>query len=52
MAASSDTEALDQLSAFTGTEITYPLRNLTERKVNFTTVIDAEDMLSEVYKFM
>lgn len=50
--AESDTAALDQLSELTGTEITYPLRNLTDRKVNFTTVIDAKDMLSEVYKFM
>ncbi len=51
-AASSDTNALDELSSLTNTEITYPLRNLTERKVNFTTVIEAEDMLKEVYKFM
>ncbi len=50
--AKSDTDALEQLSALTGTEITYPLCNLTERKVNFTTVINAEDMLNEVYKFM
>ena len=50
--ASSDTNALDELSALTNTEITYPLRNLTERKVNFTTVIESEDMLNEVYKFM
>ena len=50
--ATSDTDALDELAALTGTEITYPLRNLTERKVNFTTVIEHEDMLSEVYKFM
>jgi len=50
--ASSDTSALDELSALTNTEITYPLRNLTERKVNFMTVIDSSDMLEEVYKFM
>ena len=50
--ATSDTDALDELSALTNTEITYPLRNLTERKVNFTTVIESEDMLKEVYKFM
>ena len=50
--ASSDTEALDQLSALTNTEITYPLRNLTERKINFDKVIDPADMLEEVYKFM
>ena len=50
--ASSDTEALDQLSALTNTDITYPLRNLTERKINFDKVIDPADMLEEVYKFM
>ena len=51
-AADSDTAALDQLSALTNTEISYPLRNLTERKVNFDTVIEADEMLSAVYKFM
>jgi len=50
--ATSDTDALDELSALTNTEITYPLLNLTERKVNFDTVIDSENMLEEVYKFM
>ncbi len=50
--ATSDTDALDELSKLTNTEITYPLRGLTERKVNFDTVIDSENMLSEVYKFM
>ncbi len=50
--ASADTGALDDLSALTGTEISYPLRNLAERKVNFDTVIDSEDMLESVYKFM
>ena len=51
-AAKSDTEALDQLSELTGTEIAYPLRNLTERKVNFDTTIDPSEMLDVVYKFM
>ena len=51
-AATSDTAALDELAALTGTEITYPLLNLTERKVNFDTVIDSDKMLEEVYKFM
>ncbi|MBO5415742.1 MAG: threonine synthase [Clostridia bacterium] len=51
-AANSDTEALDQLSALTDTEISYPLRNLTERKVNFDSVIDPDQMLDVVYKFM
>ena len=51
-AADSDTSALDQLSELSGTEISYPLRNLTERKVNFDTVIDPSEMLDVVYKFM
>ena len=51
-AATSDTAALDELAALTGTEITYPLLNLTERKVNFDTVIDPSEMLDVVYKFM
>lgn len=50
--AASDTDALDQLSALTGTEITYPLRNLTERPVHFKTVIESADMLEAVYQFM
>ncbi|MBO7250660.1 MAG: threonine synthase [Clostridia bacterium] len=50
--ADSDTAALDQLSALTSTEISYPLRNLTERKVNFDTVIEANEMLENVYKFV
>ncbi len=50
--ASADTGALDDLSALTATEITYPLRNLAEREVRFTKVIDSDDMLEEVYRFM
>ncbi len=50
--ASADTGALDDLSALSGTEITFPLRNLAEREVRFKTVIDASDMLEEVYRFM
>ena len=50
--ANSDTEALDQLSELTKTEIAYPLRKLTERKVNFDSVIDASEMLDVVYKFI
>ncbi len=50
--AKSDTDALEQLSALTNTEISYPLKNLTERKINFTETIDAEDMLNSVYKFI
>jgi len=50
--ASADTGALDDLSALTATEITLPLRNLASREIRFDTVIEAEDMLKEVYKFM
>lgn len=50
--ASDGTAALDELSALTNTEISYPLRNLDSRKVNFNKVIESEDMLEEVYKFM
>ena len=50
--ASDGTAALDELSALTSTEISYPLRELDKRKVNFNTVIDTDAMLDEVYKFM
>lgn len=50
--AAEGTGALDQLSALTNTEISYPLRGLSDRRVNFKTVIESEDMLGEVYKFM
>ncbi len=50
--ASEGTTALDELSALTNTEISYPLRNLAERHINFRTVIDTEEMLEEVFKFM
>ena len=50
--ASADTGALDDLSALTNTEISYPLRNLSERKVIFNTVIESDEMLEAVYKFM
>jgi threonine synthase len=50
--AAEDTKALDQLSELTNTEIVYPLRALAERKINFDKVIEAGDMLDEVYKFM
>ena len=50
--ASEDTKALDQLSELTNTEIVYPLRALAERKINFDKVIDSNEMLEEVYKFM
>ncbi len=50
--ASADTGALDDLSAFTNTEISYPLRNLAQRKINFSTTIESHEMLEAVYKFM
>ncbi len=46
------TAALDALSELTDTEISYPLKGLDTRKVNFDKVIDKEDMLKEVYNFM
>ncbi|MBQ9085886.1 MAG: threonine synthase [Clostridia bacterium] len=50
--ASADTGALDDLSALTGTEITLPLRNLAQRPIRFEQIIEADEMLNEVYKFM
>ena len=50
--ASADTGALNDLSALTSTEITYPLRDLDKREIRFTTVIDHDKMLEEVYKFI
>ena len=50
--ASDGTAALDELSALTSTEISYPLRELDKRKVNFNRVIESDAMLEEVYKFM
>jgi threonine synthase len=50
--ASDGTAALDELSALTGTEISYPLKDLDKRQVNFKKVISKEDMLEEVYNFM
>ena len=50
--ASDGTEALDDLSALTHTEITLPLRDLDKKQIRFTKIIDASEMLEEVYKFM
>ena len=50
--ASADTGALDDLSALTNTEITYPLRDLDKREVRFSEVIDSDAMLEAVYNFM
>ena len=46
------TAALDELSKLTNTEISYPLRDLDKRKINFNNIIESQDMLEEVYKFM
>ena len=45
-------KALDILSEISGTEISYPLRNLAERRVRFTNTIEHEDMLAEVFEFI
>lgn len=50
--AADGTGALDELSSLTNTEISYPLKNLDSRKVNFNSVIETNEMLNEVYKFM
>ena len=50
--AESGTEALEQLSSLTNTEITLPLRGLDKKEIRFSKVIDANDMLEEVYSFM
>ena len=46
------TAALDALRDLSGMEISYPLRDLDKRTVNFDTVVEKEQMLDEVYKFM
>ncbi len=47
-----DLAALKELAAATGTEIPYPLVGLAKKKVRFETVIDAEQMTSEVYAYL
>ena len=47
-----DMDALDMLSEFSKTEISYPLRGLAERKVRFTRVIDAGEMLDVVKEYV
>ena len=47
-----DMDALDMLSDFSKTEISYPLRGLSEREVRFTRVIDACDMLDVVKDYV
>ena len=48
--ASDELAALDELSALTGVEITYPLAGLAERTVRFKDVIDADGMTDSVYE--
>ena len=50
--ASADTGALDDLAALTNTEISYPLRDLAKRHINFDLTIESSDMLKVVYEFM
>ncbi len=47
-----DMDALDMLSDFSKTEISYPLRGLSEREVRFTRVIDACEMLNVVKEYV
>ena len=47
-----DMDALDMLSAFSKTEISYPLRGLADREVRFTRVIDANEMLDVVKEYV
>ncbi len=47
-----DLDALDMLSSYTNTEITYPLRGIAEREVRFTKVIDKSEMLDEVKRYI
>ncbi len=50
-APASDLEALEQLSAATGTELPYPLAGLATRQVRFSEVCNKEQMTEEVLKF-
>ena len=47
-----DMDALDMLSEFSKTEISYPLRGLNDREVRFTRVIDADQMLDVVKEYV
>ncbi len=48
----SDLDALDELSAATGTEIPYPLAGLGQRKINFTKVCDRTEMAEAVLDYI
>jgi threonine synthase len=43
--------ALDMLSSYTNTEITYPLRGIAERKIRFDEVIEKTEMAAKVLEF-
>lgn len=45
-------DALDALSAYSKTEIAYPLRGLGQRPVRFTDVCDPDDMADKVLEFI
>ncbi len=47
-----DLDALEQLAEATGTEITLPLRGLSERRVRFEQVIDACNMSDAVFSYI
>ena len=47
-----DMDALDMLSNFSKTEISYPLRGLNDREVRFNRVIDANQMLDVVKEYV
>ena len=47
-----DMDALDMLSDFSKTEISYPLRGLADRVVRFSRVIDANEMLDVVKEYV
>ena len=49
---STDLEALHELSAFTGTEIPYPLSGLESRTVRFDAVIDRDEMKKAILAFL
>ena len=50
--ASDGTGALDDLSNATNTDITLPLKDLDKKEGRFTKVIEASEMLDEVYKLI
>ncbi len=50
--AASELEALDELSAATGTSIPYPLAGLAARKVNFDTTVDRTEMKKAVLDYI